>query len=761
MNATTSEPEARGSDGHDEPAHSEVDLPIEGMTCAACAVRLEKALGRVGGVAGATVNFASEKARVSFDPAQLDLAAIAAAVERAGFDVPAEALAPPAADSDDRESRAEARSRRDAERARRDRRELWMLIGSTALTLPLVAPMALALFGVDAMLPGALQLALATPVQLVAGARFYRGAWASLRAGSGNMDVLVALGTTAAFGLSLVTLLTIPDAHLFFEASAAVITLVLLGKVLETRAKRKTTDAIRALMALRPETARVLRGGREVEVPAEAVTRGEVVVVRPGERVPVDGVVTRGESQLDESLLTGESLPVGKGVDDAVTGGSINGDGLLHVRATTVGADSLLSRVVALVEDAQATKAPVQRLVDKVAAVFVPVVVAIAALTFVGWLIGGAPVETALIHAVAVLVIACPCALGLATPTALMVGTGAAAKAGILIRDAEALERAHAVTAVVFDKTGTLTEGRPRVGAVAPVAPMTDGDLLALAAAVQRGSEHPLGKAMVQAAEERGLDLADATGFRAITGRGVTAVVSGRVVHLGSRRYLDELGVARDALEERAVAMEDAGETAVWVAADDDGALALVGLVGVGDRPRESSREAVASLKGRGIEAFMLTGDNARTARVVAEAVGIDRVVAEVLPADKAAEVARLREGGAVVAMVGDGVNDAPALAAADVGLAMSTGTGVAMETAGITLMRAEPTLVADAIGVSRATVRKIRQNLFWAFIYNVIGIPLAAAGLLSPVVAGAAMAASSVSVVTNALLLKRWRPTR
>ncbi|TNF26512.1 MAG: heavy metal translocating P-type ATPase, partial [Deltaproteobacteria bacterium] len=549
-----------------DPAETrEVDLPIEGMTCAACAVRLEKALGRVGGIAGASVNFASEKARVRFDPGLLDLAEIAAAVERAGFDVPPTALAPPAAEDPHEGATVDRQAEREAERARRERRErrdLWLLLGAAALTIPLVAPMVLAIFGVDAMLPGAIQLALAAPVQAIAGARFYRGAWAALRAGTGNMDVLVALGTSAAFGLSLVTLLTTPGAHLFFEASAAVITLVLLGKHLEARAKRKTTDAIRALMALRPDTARVLRDGIEVEVPADAVTRGEIVVVRPGERVPVDGVVTRGESQLDESLLTGESLPVQKAVDDPVTGGAINGDGLLHVRATNVGADSLLSRVVALVEDAQATKAPVQRLVDKVSAVFVPVVVGIALLTFAGWLVAGAPAGTALIHAVAVLVIACPCALGLATPTALMVGTGAAARAGILIRDAEALERAHAVTAVVFDKTGTLTEGRPEVGAIEAVAPGSADDVLTLAAAVQAGSEHPLGKAMVRAAAERGLTAAEATGFRAIAGRGVTAVVAGRVAHLGSRRYLDELGVAREALEARAVTMEEAGETA-------------------------------------------------------------------------------------------------------------------------------------------------------------------------------------------------------
>ena len=804
----------------DDTTAREIDLPIEGMTCASCAVRLEKALGKMAGVDLATVNFASEKARVRFDPGQVDPAAIAAAVARAGFDVPTASarlaiggmtcatcagrvekalgrvpgvsaaqvnlaseiatvafspgvVAVPTLiaaveragyEASEAGSAAERDAERDAANARRARRDLILLAGSAALTVPLLAPMLLALFGVHAMLPGWLQLALATPVQVVAGARFYRGAWSALRAATGNMDLLVALGTTAAFGLSLVTLATAPGAHLYFEASAAVITLVLLGKHLESRAKRKTTDAIRALMALRPETARILRDGAELEVPADAVATGDIVVIRPGERVPIDGVVVSGESQVDESLVTGESLPVPKGPEDPVTGGAINGDGLLHVRATHVGADSLLSRVVALVEGAQATKAPVQRLVDKVAAVFVPVVVAIAALTFTGWLVAGAPAGVALIHAVAVLVIACPCALGLATPTALMVGTGAAAKAGILIRDAEALERAHAVTVVVFDKTGTLTEGRPDVRAVIPAPANPDADaLLALAAAVQAGSEHPLGRAIVRAAQERALACPAATGFRAVPGRGITATVAGAAVHIGSRRYLDDLGVDRTPLEERAVALEGEGMTAMWVAAqgEADAALALVGLIAAGDRPRETARAAIDGLRARGVQTIMLTGDNARTAQVVADALGVDRVLAEVLPGDKAAEVQRLRGEGAVVAMVGDGVNDAPALAAADVGFAMATGSDVAMETAGVTLMRPEPTLVADAIAVSRATVRKIRQNLFWAFFYNVIGIPLAAAGLLSPVVAGAAMAASSVSVVTNALLLKRWRPTR
>ncbi|MCB9735278.1 MAG: copper-translocating P-type ATPase [Deltaproteobacteria bacterium] len=723
------------------------------MTCASCVARLEKALGRLEGVDRAQVNLVTERASVSVRRGLVTAADLVAAVERAGFE--AREVAPAASPAD---STAESEAR--AASARWDRLILWMAV---LLTVPLVLPMALAPLGVDAMLPWWAQLALALPVQVVAGARFYRGAWAALRERTGNMDLLVAIGTTAAFGLSLEVILAGHGAHrhLWFEASASVVTLVLLGKHLEARAKRKTTDALRALMALRPTTARVLVDGREHERAISDVRAGDVVVVRPGERLPVDGVVTDGVSAVDESLVTGESLPVAKEAGDRVTGGAINGEGVLRVRATHVGESSLLARMVALVEGAQATKPPVQRLVDKVAAVFVPVVVALAFFTLAGWYIAGADADEALIHAVSVLVIACPCALGLATPAALMVGTGAAARAGILIRDAEALERAHSVTTVVFDKTGTLTEGRPEVEAVVPAGDLGESALLALVAAAQTGSEHPLGKAMVREAEARGVALAPAAAFRALPGRGVEATVDGRRVHVGSRRAMGELGVGLAALEGRAAGLEGEGLTVAWVAVDAGLGPVLAGLVGVGDRPRESAREALAALSARGVRTLMLTGDNARTARAVGDRVGVTEVIAEVLPEDKAAHVARLRREGAVVAMVGDGVNDAPALAAADVGIAMATGSDVAMEAAGVTLVRAEPTLVAAALDVSRATVWKIRQNLFWAFIYNVIGIPLAMAGVLSPVVAGAAMAASSVSVVTNALLLRRWRATR
>jgi Cu+-exporting ATPase len=723
-----------------------VRLDITGMTCATCAQRVEKVLRRQPGVVSAQVNLASETASIAYTVGVADPAVLVGAVQRAGYG------ARPAP-SDTAQERARAREARLAQR-----RESLRLAAALLLTLPLVAPMLLAPLGVRWMLPAWVQLVLATPVQFYFGARFYRGAWGALRAGTASMDVLVALGTTAAYGLSIAMLLTRPDAHVYFEACAAVVTLVLLGKTMESRAKRGTTAAVRALMQLRPETARVLRDGRELEIPAETVGRGETVVVRPGERVPVDGRILRGESQVDESLVTGESLPQPRGVDDEVTGGSINGSGLLHIEATRVGAESLLARIVALVQSAQSSKAPIQRLVDQIAAVFVPAVLAVALIAFAGWVAAGVAVSEALINAVSVLVIACPCALGLATPTALVVGTGAAARAGILIKDAEALELAQAVRVVVFDKTGTLTVGRPEVRAVRA----NDGDewgLIAATAAAQTGSEHPLGRAVVRRAKELGLELAELQQFEAIAGKGLWAAVSGRSLLVGSRRLMAERGVETAALEADAQQLEERGLTVMWTAEVETEAR-LLGVIGLGDAVRDGAAEAVAELGRNGVEVVMLTGDNARSARAIADELRIDRVIAELLPDQKARAVQELRASGKVVAMVGDGVNDAPALAAADVGVAMASGTDVAMHTASVTLMRPEPRLVADAIGVSRATRRKIRHNLFWAFVYNVIGLPLAALGLLSPVIAGAAMAASSVSVVTNSLLLRRWRPS-
>ena len=729
--------------GYDVAANEHV-LAVDGMTCASCVARVEKALLKVPGVTAAAVNIATERATVSA-LSTVPRAALEAAVEKAGYTVRA-AEAP-------------------ADAGRRVRLpDWWPVAASAALTLPLVVPMALALFGVHAMPPAWLQLALATPVQFWLGARFYIAGAKAVRAGSGNMDLLVALGTSAAYGLSLWLMWRHAghdgDPHLYFEASAAVITLVLLGKWLEARAKRQTADAIRALNALRPATARVRRAdGSEVELPVERVVVGDVVVVRPGERIPVDGDVAEGRSHVDESLITGESLPVAKGVGDRVTGGSINADGALVVTTRAIGAETTLARIIRLVESAQAAKAPIQRVVDRVSAVFVPVVLGIAVVTFAGWALATGEWEPALINAVAVLVIACPCALGLATPTAIMAGTGVAATHGILIKDVQALEVAHAVTTVAFDKTGTLTEGRPSLVAVEGAPGVAVAEVLRDAAALQRHSEHPLAAAVLERASADAIAAPDARDARALPGRGVEAEVGGAVLALGSKRLLRELGAEPGALAAVAARCESEGRTVSWLLRKEAGGARVLGLLAFGDTVKPSARRAVARLHELGIATVLLTGDNAGSARAVAAQLGIDDVRAEVLPGDKAAAVQQLRADGAVVAMVGDGINDAPALAAADVGIAMATGTDVAMETAGITLMRGEPTLVGDAIDVSRRTYAKIRQNLFWAFVYNVVGIPLAALGLLNPVIAGAAMAASSVSVVSNALLLRRWRP--
>jgi Cu+-exporting ATPase len=730
------------------PSPATFDLPITGMTCASCAGRVERALRKVPGVQVATVNLANERAHVEVS-GQIDPAVLLAAVDKAGYGASLE--------QDSAVQQADQRQRHDTER--------WQLVVAIVLALPLVLPMILQPFGVHGMLPAWLQFALATPVQFLLGARFYIAAWKAVRAGAGNMDLLVALGTSAGYGLSVYQWLsaapgTMP--HLYFEASAVVIALVLLGKYLESSAKRQTASAIRALEALRPDRAIRLVNGQEANVAISELSVGDTVVVKPGERFPVDGEVTEGQSHADEALISGESLPVPKQPGDRVTGGAINGEGRLLISTRALGAETVLARIIRLVEAAQSAKAPIQKLVDKVSQVFVPVVLLIAVATLAGWLMAGASLESALINAVTVLVIACPCALGLATPTAIMAGTGVAARHGILIKDAEALERAHEVTTVVFDKTGTLTSGTPRIAHLVAL----DGDennVLELAGALQRGSEHPLAKAVLDVTTERGLQLETVSNSRALAGRGIAGTLGGRELALGNQRLLQESGLlpesglTGDALHERAQAWEAEGRTLSWLI-ELSPQRQVLGLFAFGDTLKTGAVEAIAQLNARHISSHLLTGDNRGSARVVAQALGISDVHAEVLPADKAATVVSLKKTG-VVAMVGDGINDAPALAAADIGIAMGGGTDVAMHAAGITLMRGDPRLIPSALDLSRKTYAKIRQNLFWAFVYNLIGIPLAAFGLLNPVLAGAAMALSSVSVVSNALLLKTWTP--
>ncbi len=721
-------------------APSRTELQITGMTCASCVARVERALMKVPGVESASVNLATERATVEAAPG-VSVAALTAVVEKAGYGASDVARAAPASTARLSEG--------------------GLLVISALLTLPLAAPMVLHLIGIQAMLPAWLQWALATPVQFALGWRFYRAGWMAARSGDGNMDLLVALGTSAAYGLSVYLILAhvghgMP--HLYFEASAAVITLVRLGKWLEGRAKRQTTEALRALEALRPATARVRRSGAEIDLPIAQVAVGDVVLVRPGERIAVDGEVTEGRSHVDESLITGESLPVAKDVGDKVTGGAINAEGALTLRTRAVGNESTLARIVRMVESAQAGKAPIQRLVDRISAIFVPVVLGLAVATVAGWVIATGDWSEAVVNAVAVLVIACPCALGLATPTAIMAGTGVAARSGILIKDAEALERAHEVNAVAFDKTGTLTEGRPALVAVLTAAGQDRAQVLAWSAGLQQASEHPLARAVMAAAQAEQLSVPPASAAVALAGRGIEATVQGQVLVLGSSRLLRELGVDTGPLATDAESFERDGRSVSWLLRRQGEGAELLGLLAFGDTVKASARAAVARLQALGIETVMLTGDNAGSANAVARALGIDHVRAEVLPGDKAAAVQALRAAGKVVAMVGDGINDAPALAAADIGIAMSTGTDVAMAAAGITLMRGDLRLVADALDVSRRTWATIRRGLFWAFVYNLMGIPLAAFGLLNPVIAGAAMALSSVSVVGNALLLRRWR---
>jgi len=705
-------------------AMTEYKLNITGMTCASCSSRVEKVLNRMDGVKEASVNLAIEQAHIKASDDGLSIKDLIAKIEKAGFG---------AHEVNDTTAKAEEKP---------DPREKLILAFCLLLTLPLVAPMVLLPFGINWHLNGYIQLLLATPVQLVGVYRFYGSAWAALKGLTGNMDLLVSLGTTAAYGLSLYELLA-PSGNpqaLYFEAAAAVISLILLGKWLENRAKHGVTQAIRALMHLRPETARRQEGNREISVAINDIRLGDIIIVKPGENIPVDGKIIKGRSELDESMLTGESMPVSKTVHDEVTGGAINGSGLLVIETTAIGKETVLSKIIEMIQGAQASKAPVQKLADRIAAVFVPIVCVIALFTLTGWLIYGVNTDVAIINAVTVLVIACPCALGLATPTAIMAGTGVGAKHGILIKDAQSLELAHKIDTVIFDKTGTLTEGKPKLI-------HQSGDFLKIATSLQQGSEHPLAKAFITDGKE--LDVHD---FQSTTGQGIRGQIDNINYRLGNRKHMRN---PLDPFENQAQEWEAQGHTVVWLENDKN----ILGIFAIGDKVKDSAKQAVAVLKEKRITPVLLSGDNKKTAQSVARQVGIDTVIAEVLPADKAAQVKRLKEKGATVAMVGDGVNDAPALASADVSFAMGTGSDVAIHSAGITLMRADPALVAQAIDISNATYSKIRQNLFWAFFYNVIALPAAALGLLNPVIAGGAMALSSVSVVTNSLLLKRWKP--
>ncbi|MFN0302928.1 MAG: heavy metal translocating P-type ATPase [Burkholderiales bacterium] len=722
----------------------DLDLDIAGMTCAACAARVEKSLGKLAGVEVA-VNLATERAHIRYPSNAITPSELIAAVERAGYG------ASIASDAT-----------RDAERARKNvawREDLTLFWWSAALTAPLALQMIPMLWGsghVD-WLPRWVQLALATPVQFWIGRRFFIGAWNSLRAGAANMDVLVVLGTLAGYLLSaFVTIFDPPGAHVYFESAAVVITLVLLGKILESRARARTSGAIDALLRLRPVIAHLERDGHVIDVKIDEVVAGDRLHIRPGESVPVDAEVLAGRSNVDEAMLTGESLPVTKEPGSRVFAGTLNQDGVLECRAVGVGADTAVGRIVRMVEAAQGSKASVQRVVDRVAAVFVPAIVLIAMITLIGWWLHGASLEVAIVNACAVLVISCPCALGLATPAALMVGIGRGAQQGILIKDANALERAESVRMLVVDKTGTLTEGRPVVTRIVPGAGVSADDVIRAGVAIAQGSEHPLSRAIVRYASSQGVDIEPAGDLTSVAGKGMHGVLvdarrNRRRIWLGSAAYMREL----DRRGGEAVSMQDADPTRSLVGVADD--EKILGWFELADQLRPTSRAGIDRLRRLGVEVLMMTGDRARAAEPIARALGIARFEAEVLPEDKAARVTTLKAGGTPVAMAGDGVNDAPALAAADVSFAMGAGSDVAVQSAGITLIRADISGVADAIELSRATMRKVRQNLAFAFGYNVLAIPVAAFGFLNPALAGAAMALSSVSVVANALLLRRW----
>jgi Cu+-exporting ATPase len=727
-----------------------LQLSVSGMTCGGCASRVEQTLLGVPGVIDASVNLVLETAVVTVRDSSFNCDELVERVTEAGY--PSEFIEPAGA------ARNNGEKGRQNAAAKAFRYEIITLVVSALLSAPLLLMMILPPMGVSYALPAWAQMILATPIQFWVGARFYIGAWNAVRARAGNMDVLVAVGTSAAYGLSVWIMFDgglQQTVHLYFEASALVITLVVAGKLLEAHAKKGTAQAIRTLMDLRPQTACVLRDGMEVTAPIDQVGLGDVVLVRPGERIPVDGEIISGVTETDESMMTGESRPVSKSIGSPVIGGSINGTSVIEIRTTKIGEDSTLAKIIKLVENAQSGKAPMQRLVDRISHIFVPIVLMIAAATLIGWAIMGAGLETAIINAVSVLVIACPCALGLATPSAIVAGTGAAARAGILIKDIAVLECAHNVDVVAFDKTGTLTRGTPTVNSVNALNGDED-NLIRVAAAVQAGSEHPLAHAILEIARDRNLLGARATAVTAHQGRGISGEFSGDHVLIGNRALMGENEVLLSAHEQQLATIESQRMTPVLVAMNGE----LVGFFGLSDGIRPEAKSSIQMLAARGVHAMMLSGDTLPVAKKIGAGIGMTDIRAPLTPDEKFHIIQAERHDGHTLAMVGDGINDAAALAAADVSIAMGSGSDVAIETAGITLMRPDPRLVAAALDVAGKTWARIKWNLFWAFIFNVIGLPLAAFGYLSPVVAGTAMALSSITVVSNSLLLRRWRPS-
>ncbi|MBN2880103.1 MAG: copper-translocating P-type ATPase [Clostridia bacterium] len=724
-----------------------VQINITGMSCAACSASIDKVLNSLDGIKAANVNLTTEKASVTFDRSKIKVDEIVARINEMGYgaSLPVE-------------------NDRDVEKLRREKeiRKLKVeLIAAIALSSPLVLGMILMLVGIDVPLlhNHYFQLALATPVQFIIGFKFYKNAFYALRAKSANMDVLIALGTSAAYFMSIYNMFFQQGAmkDLYFESAAVIITLILLGKYFEAIAKGKTSEAIKKLIGLQAKTARVISGGVEKDIPIEDVKVGDVISVRPGEKIPVDGIIIEGTSSVDESMITGESIPVDKKAGDSVVGASINTLGSFRFRAAKVGRDTMLSQIIRMVEDAQGSKAPIQKIADKVSGIFVPVVVGIAIVTFLIWYIALKNASMGFVSMVSVLVIACPCALGLATPTAIMVGTGKGAENGILIKGGEHLERAYEIDTVILDKTGTITNGKPEVTDIISFKGSGDKDALFLAAIAEKNSEHPLARAIYEKALEVNKSIPGPDQFEAIPGKGVTAEYQGMKILIGTSKLMDESGISIIKAESQVSELEGQGKTAMLLAVDSE----IICVIAVADTIKENSKEAIKQLKKLGIDIYMLTGDNKRTAGSIAAQVGIEHVLAEVLPGNKADEVARLKNEGRIVAMAGDGINDAPALASADIGMAMGTGTDVAIEAADITLISGDLRAIPAAIRLSKKTMRKIKQNLFWAFFYNVIGIPVAALGFLNPMIAGAAMAFSSVSVVTNSLSLKRFNPKR